>query len=37
MKNKKIVTNHTCYYSTMTSKIINESIENLFEFDRDKP
>jgi len=37
MKNKKIVTNYTWYYSTMTSKIIKESIENLFEFDRDKP
>ena len=36
---QKILTNYACYRSTtmLTSKIINETIENLFQFDRDKP
>jgi len=39
MKNKNIVTNYACYCSTttLTSKIINETIENLFQIDVDKP
>jgi len=37
MKNKKIVTNYTCYCSTttLTSKIIKETIENVIQFDFD--
>jgi len=39
MKNKKIVTNNACYCSTtmVTSKIIKETVENLFQLDLDKP
>jgi len=39
MKNKKIVTNYACYSLTrmLTSKITKETIENVFQFDRDKP
>jgi len=39
MKNKKIATNYACYYSTtmVTSKIIKETIEHLFQLDLDKP
>jgi len=38
MKNKKIVTNYACYFSTtmLTSKKIQETVENLFQFDLDK-
>jgi len=36
---QKNITNYACYCSTtmLTSKIIKETIENLFQFDRDKP
>jgi len=39
MKNKEIVINYACYCSTtmLTSEIIKETIENLFQFGRDKP
>jgi len=39
MKNKKIVTNYACYCSTtmLTSKITKETIENISQFDPDKP
>jgi len=38
MKNKKIVTDYACYCSTtlLSPKIIKETVENLFQFDRDK-
>ena len=37
-ENKKIVTNCACYCSTtmLTSKIIKETVDNLFQFDLDK-
>jgi len=39
MKTKEIVTNYACYFSTtmLTSKLMKETIENLFDFDLDKP
>jgi len=39
MKTKKIFTNYACYCLTtvLTSKIMKAAIENLFQFDRDKP
>jgi len=38
-KQKKIVTNYACYCSTtvLTSEIMKQTIENLFQFDLDKP
>jgi len=39
MKNKKIVTNYDCYCSAtmLISKIMKGTMENLFQFDLDKP
>jgi len=36
---KKIVTNYACHCLTimLTSKITKETMENVFQFDRDKP
>jgi len=38
-ENQKIVTNYACYCSTtmVTSKIVKETIENLFQLDLDLP
>jgi len=38
-KKQKIVTNYACYCSAtmLTSKIVKETIANLFQFDLDKP